>query len=76
MININFNKPKHKYYAIALESSYDVKNGTIQEIPEKELDTVLKTGKFKFSYSSNMHWFEDELRCTVVKETISYEIIK
>lgn len=70
-----FKKPRVRYYAVAAENSYYVKEGTTEVIPDKKLDEVLKTGKFKFSYTENMHWDEDELKCIVVKETTSYELI-
>lgn len=66
---------KERFYAIAIESSYYVKKGEIQIIPNEELEEVLKNGKFKFRYTQNMHWDEDELQCEVIKETTSYENI-
>ena len=74
-MKIKLKKPKIEYYAVASESSYYVKKGTTQQIPEEEVDSVFKSGKFKFCYSDNHHWDEDELKCIVVKKTTSYEVV-
>lgn len=66
---------KFRYYAVATESSYYVKKGEIQVIPSTELEDVLKTRKFGFGYSFNMHWDEDILPCDIVKETTHYDFI-
>ena len=70
-----FFKPEVKYYALAIESSVYVKEGELQEIPDKMVDEVLKTGKLKFTYPFNMHWDTDELKCLVIKETTTHEVI-
>lgn len=70
-----FFKPKVKHYALAIESSAYVKEGELQAIPNKMIDEVLKTGKFKFSYPFNMHWDTDELKCLVIKETTTHKVI-
>lgn len=68
-------KDKYKYYAVATESSYYVKKGESVKIRKEDLDEVLKTRKYKFPYSENMHWDEDLLSCDILKVTIHYEFI-
>ena len=65
-----------EYYAQAIEDSYYVKRGTIIKLKnKKEALEVKQKGCYRFPYSQNMHYDEDELPCKVFKkETIWSEL--
>ena len=72
------NKEFINYYAITYEGSYYVKPGAIEKIPNDLVEETLKTRKYHFPYTFNMHFEDDYLDCGIIKETVikKYEIIK
>ena len=67
-------KDYNEYYAIALESSYYVKKGTVQPLKnEAEALKAKETGVCEFGYADNMHWDTDKLKCKVIVKEIHYK---
>ena len=67
-------KNNKEYFAIATESSYYVKKGTVTQLKnEEEALKCKEEGVAKFFYAENMHWDYDTLKCNVIVKEINYK---
>lgn len=67
------NSPYVSYFAVSAEPSYYVPLGTSEMINEDTVKEILKTGKYKFSYTDNMHFETETLKCKILKKITTYE---